>query len=274
MRWRTDWRSLLGGRAQLRRGPGRWKHVATSPGFVGRRVLLIGLTTGIALGAAAVFAVLGFRWWWYSLGAAAIVLFAHLATSRGGVLDPWSWIRGLDGQARVSAELRGLARLGYHVFEPVEVPYGDVDHVVVGRTGVFAIETKNWPGRIEHSANGLRRDGWDASDGVRQAVRNAIAIREMTGVRWVDAVLVCVDGVVDGDPIELGNVTVTTPAGVQSVVTSTRHALSKETIEAIVERLAAGDQAPRDGRPWSLQRDDRTISQRPGTASVGDSGEP
>jgi hypothetical protein len=213
--------------------------MATHPGFVGRRVLIIGLSAGAGFGVAAVLAVIGIRWWWCSLLAVSIVVFIDRASSRGRVLDPWSWIRGLDAQAQVSAELAQLVRRGYHVFEPVDIQRGDVDHVIVGPTGVFAIETKNWPGRIEIGSDGhLRRDGRDASEGLRQAVRNAIAIREMTSVRWVEAILVCVNGAVEGDPIELGKVTITTPAGIERVVLSTRRILSETLVQDTAERLA------------------------------------
>ena len=211
--------------------------MATHPGFVGRRVLLIGLSAGAGLAVAAVLVVLGFRLWWCSIIAATLIALIDRVSSRGRILYPWSWIHGLDGQARVSAELKQLVPLGYQVFEPVEIRFGDVDHVVVGRTGVFAIETKNWSGRIKHGTAGLRRDGWDASSGARQAVRNAIAIRDLTGVRWVEAVLVCVDASVEGDPIRLGNLAVTTPVGLNGVVTSAQPRLSEAQIRAIVERL-------------------------------------
>jgi hypothetical protein len=61
----------------------------------------------------------------------------------------------------------------------------------------------------------------------------------MTGVRWVEAVLVCVNGTVKGDPIELGNVTVTTPPGLEPVITSRRRTLSEDQLQDVVERLAA-----------------------------------
>jgi len=45
---------------------------------------------------------------------------------------------------------RVLSRLpfGFHVFNGIRFPSGDVDHVVVGPTGVFSIETKNYSGTI------------------------------------------------------------------------------------------------------------------------------
>jgi hypothetical protein len=65
----------------------------------------------------------------------------------------------------------------------VDIGRGDVDHVVVGPTGVFAVETKNWPGRVEVRGGALYRNGRRDETSLRQAIRAAIAIRERTGVR-------------------------------------------------------------------------------------------
>ena len=212
--------------------------MASSPGFVSRRVLLIGLTIGMACGASIVLAVLGFWWWWCSLLGVGLMSVTHLASERGRLLDPWSWMRGLDGEARVSAELRQLERHGYHLFEPVDLTCGDVDHVVIGPTGVFALETKNWPGQIRRDGDALKRDGWDASAALRQAVRNAMAIKDLTGVRWVDAVVVCVSSDLSEDPIRFGKVTVTSAAGVADVVTARPRVLDAERVEELVSRMS------------------------------------
>lgn len=53
--------------------------------------------------------------------------------------------KGVKGEMEVFKRLRSLPR-SYHVFPDVDLIRGDVDFVVVGPTGVFAIEVKHWKG--------------------------------------------------------------------------------------------------------------------------------
>ena len=74
------------------------------------------------------------------------------------------------GEQFTSDEVRKLRRRGWKVVDRVEFAYDDVDHVVVGPGGVFAIETKwtNWPWSVDA---GRFTNPW-ASRAVRQASRN------------------------------------------------------------------------------------------------------
>jgi hypothetical protein len=47
-----------------------------------------------------------------------------------------------DSQVAVAQELNQLMRDGYHVYHNVPGDNFDIDHVIVGHTGVFAVETK------------------------------------------------------------------------------------------------------------------------------------
>ena len=49
---------------------------------------------------------------------------------------------GLDGETATGQELNQLMRHGCYVFHDIEAEYGNVDHIVVGPGGVFAVETK------------------------------------------------------------------------------------------------------------------------------------
>ena len=70
-----------------------------------------------------------------------------------------SFFKGAEGEERVAREL-GFLPAEFFVFHSVWLPTeqggaarDDVDHVVVGPTGVFSIETKNWAGPIEIRRN-------------------------------------------------------------------------------------------------------------------------
>jgi hypothetical protein len=90
---------------------------------------------------------------------------------------------GFEAESAVGQELNWLMRDGFAVFH--DVP-GDkefnVDHVVIGTQGVFAIETKGRgkPARatgsnyvVEHSSGELLFPGWKEREPIEQARRNA-----------------------------------------------------------------------------------------------------
>ncbi len=68
-----------------------------------------------------------------------------------------AWQRGADGERHVARLLEPLVRAGWGVSHDLRVPgsKANVDHVVVGPPGVFAIDTKNYRGRLRLSRDGL-----------------------------------------------------------------------------------------------------------------------
>jgi hypothetical protein len=95
--------------------------------------------------------------------------------------------RGAEGEEVVRDELDVLRDEGWLVLHNYEKPYGgNVDHIVVGPHGAFAIETKA----------GRYRAG-----NVGQAIGSAMAVRERAGLGWVTAV-VCVPN--HGTPTQKG----------------------------------------------------------------------
>jgi hypothetical protein len=89
------------------------------------------------------------------LVAAAFLLWAVRDGLRG--LD--SFFKGARGEESVAVLLAALPR-GFHVFH--DVPYGGaggIDHVAVGPSGVFAIETKCWSGTVTLEGGALLIDG-------------------------------------------------------------------------------------------------------------------
>ena len=57
------------------------------------------------------------------------------------------YFKGARGEVKVSAILQKLPD-GYHVFNDFVACGDHIDHVVVGPTGVFALETKFWSGKV------------------------------------------------------------------------------------------------------------------------------
>jgi hypothetical protein len=64
-----------------------------------------------------------------------------------GVGKVENFFKGARGEEKVAGILAGLPD-GYHVFNDVSSAAGQIDHVVVGPAGVFAVETKNWSSAV------------------------------------------------------------------------------------------------------------------------------
>jgi hypothetical protein len=58
-----------------------------------------------------------------------------------------SFLKGARGEESVARAL-GFLPAAYRVYHGLSAGGGDYDHVVVGPTGVFLVETKSWNGRI------------------------------------------------------------------------------------------------------------------------------
>jgi hypothetical protein len=70
-----------------------------------------------------------------------------------------TWQRGASGERHTARLLRRLTREGFVVFHDLAVPgnaSANVDHLVIGPTGVFVIDSKQWTGQ---RPSGRRRAG-------------------------------------------------------------------------------------------------------------------
>ena len=68
-----------------------------------------------------------------------------------------AWQRGAHGERQTARLLDRLGRDGYVVFHDLAMPGSpaNVDHLVVGPSGVFVIDSKQWTGQVHQSADGL-----------------------------------------------------------------------------------------------------------------------
>jgi hypothetical protein len=71
--------------------------------------------------------------------------------------DTLAWRRGAQGERRTARLLAPLERHGYQVFHDLGIPgsAANVDHLVVGPTGVFVIDSKRYRGHLYYSAGRL-----------------------------------------------------------------------------------------------------------------------
>ncbi len=135
-----------------------------------------------------------------SVAGLALLVVIERWTAQGGWLDALPWLTGYRGE-RTVRDLLGMLPTGFAVSHGI--PYTDeaghrhdIDHVVVGPTGVFVVETKNWNGTFSPGAGDrLLHNGIDETRVLRQATAEAMALRRMLNERqffprWVQAIVV------------------------------------------------------------------------------------
>jgi Nuclease-related domain len=68
-----------------------------------------------------------------------------------------AWQRGAKGERHTARLLHRLRRDGYVSFHDLALPDSpaNLDHLVVGPSGVFVIDSKQWTGEVHQSADGL-----------------------------------------------------------------------------------------------------------------------
>jgi hypothetical protein len=68
-----------------------------------------------------------------------------------------SWRRGVAGEQQTARLLDRLGRDGYVVLHDLAMPGSpaNVDHLVIGPSGVFVIDSKQWTGNVDLGPDGL-----------------------------------------------------------------------------------------------------------------------
>jgi hypothetical protein len=106
-----------------------------------------------------------------------------------------TWQRGAQGERHTARLIRRLGRVGFVVFHDLAVPgsQANVDHLVIGPTGVFVIDSKQWTGSVHQSADGLAWHNHYRLDRTLEMVRwEAETVGRLLGTRI--AALLCVHG--------------------------------------------------------------------------------
>ncbi|MTK13072.1 MAG: NERD domain-containing protein [Clostridiaceae bacterium] len=139
-----------------------------------------------------------------------IILFFSVIIGYGlysdGKTNGKSWNKGIMGEKTVASFLNQLPE-DYFIFNDVKFPgsYGNLDHIVIGPSGIFVIEPKNFEGQfivdgdVWYYKNGEYLKESKSQPGT-QAKRNAISLKKfleknnikMYGV-WIDPIVTLVN---------------------------------------------------------------------------------
>jgi hypothetical protein len=106
-----------------------------------------------------------------------------------------AWRRGAAGERRTARLLDRLTRDGFVVFHDLAVPGSpaNVDHLVIGPSGVFVIDSKQWTGSVHQGGDGLAWHNHYRLDRTIDTVRwEAETVGRLLGTR-IHALL-CVHG--------------------------------------------------------------------------------
>jgi len=182
---------------------------------------------------AGVLALMGVWWWPATFLALGLLFVLQRLAGKGRVLDPERLRRGISGEEAVADALAGLPS-SYWVLHGVSTGHGDVDHVVIGPTGVFALETKAWEGKFYRSRGQLYCNGKPAEHVLRQARGAAGQVREVlleAGIdEWVEAVVVAARASVSRSPVRFRKSYVISIKDLVGFVTDRPHSLSSSTV--------------------------------------------
>jgi hypothetical protein len=139
-------------------------------------VLAAGITTGLATAAVAGPGVARVT------GVAAAALLAWLLRFRPSPATV-AWRRGAEGERRTARLLASLERRGFQVFHDLAVPgsAANVDHLVVGPTGVYVIDSKRYRGRLRYFAGHLWHGGRTLDRTLEMLVWEATQVAETLG---------------------------------------------------------------------------------------------
>ena len=122
-------------------------------------------------------------WWLFGVALATTVILGAVVALFVRPDHVRAWAIGAEGERQTAAVLARLEADGYRVLHDRRIPgsRANIDHIVVGPTGVFVVETKSWSGAVRV------KDGTIRVAGRRSAVIDQVA-------READAVAVALPG--------------------------------------------------------------------------------
>jgi hypothetical protein len=167
------------------------------------------------------------------------------------------WAKGIEGERKTAAFLEPLLDAGFVVLYNRQIPgmKGDIDSLVIGPTGVFPIETKNWGGRVTVKNDRLFVGDFDRTWVLEQVYREALAVQvalgeELTAQRVTVTPVICAIGGMTRSERTASGVHVTDGKRLARLLADRPRVFDDETVQRIA-RLA--DQRLRLPLPWEAE---------------------
>jgi hypothetical protein len=189
---------------------------------------------------------------WGGAAAMLVGVVFLVAIDRLDINDAWGV--GAEGERKTASHLAGLEDAGFIVRHDRRVPGygGNVDHIAVGPTGVWVIETKNYRGGVEVFGDRLEVKGLPRDAMVDQVYKEAVAVQIALGERLAELGMT-VTPVLCMPRAKLGwfekavrGVRIVDGRGLAKLLRSTPHRLDEHQVEAIAAEL---DRMFRSHRP-------------------------
>jgi hypothetical protein len=162
-----------------------------------------------------------------------------------------SWERGVEGEVASVEALGDLAeQAGWTVLNDVPWPgrpLANIDHVVIGPSGIFVVDMVRWPGKITMTADELRHDGRlrvDAVHGVATAAQAVTFVVPGLDPEVVQPVVCLVrDEWING---RIGDVTIATTQNLVPLVKTRRRLLDVDAVDTVASELKAAFEGERE----------------------------
>lgn len=172
---------------------------------------------------------------------AAVAAEREAARRRRRASNCW---KGAEGELRVCRRLSQLALSGFHHLDDrrlIESSGANIDHLVVGPTGVFVVDAKNWTARTELRGGSLYQQGRRRDDKVLTASLTAVRVDEFLALS--SAPLLTATAVISLPPSHaitgtVGRIEVTTDDQLLDCLVRRPRVLTGEQVEEILDLLA------------------------------------
>jgi Ca2+/Na+ antiporter len=165
--------------------------------------------------------------------------------------------KGATGEVLVGYILKSLPD-DYRVIHDLTTPFGNIDHVVVGPSGAYVIDTKNWKGVVTADGKGELLLNGKPTDkpAARNLYRTIMSIKEKIKVLsaldpYVRGVLVFTSARVEANWGETGSVYCVRDEKLHDYIVEKKKRLNKKEIDAISQAFLALARMDKDFAPDS-----------------------
>lgn len=265
-RWTPDLLTPTSGRTYG--SPGR--HLEQTAERAQRQFVTGIIVNAVVLTVALAAVIIGVRWVYFSdldvwparvaqtgIIAAFTILYAtlkpirrarELRNQRGRTLA------GLEGERRVAQLLEELPA-EYRIVHGVDITWPDgypedIDHVIVGPTGLTLVDAKNWSGEIVIAENGVLHNGQDVTHQVVDGtIRRASQLTTYLGWEAPVRLIVCFTGQARATGAQR-NVRFTDRNGLKEAITAGDRAIHPDVVKEVAEDVALLSPTATTSEPW------------------------